>query len=86
MLELTEQMYDSLSIKDLTATFPTSFYYNETFPLGQIFVWPMPTVMVMKAVFPVFDPVFRDGREMSLESERVGLVHERCFHAGSEGG
>lgn len=43
MLELTEQMYDGLSIKNQTATFPTNYRYNETFPLGQIFVWPTPT-------------------------------------------
>lgn len=40
---LTEQMYDDLSIKGLTATFPTNFYFNATFPLAEIFVWPAPT-------------------------------------------
>ena len=40
---LTEQMYNDLSIKDLTAPFPTNFYYDATFPLGQVFVWPTPT-------------------------------------------
>lgn len=43
MSALDDQSYDALSIKGLTATFPTYYYWNATFPTGSIFVYPTPT-------------------------------------------
>lgn len=43
MAPLDDQSYTALSIKGLTAPFPTYFYWNATFPNGSIFVYPTPT-------------------------------------------
>lgn len=42
---LTDNMYEALAIKDLTATLWTSVYFNPTYATGlaSIFLWPTPT-------------------------------------------
>lgn len=43
MTPLSNQTYDSLTIKGTTAPFPVWWFYNATFPNGSVFVWPVPT-------------------------------------------
>lgn len=35
--------YDNLAMPDLTATYPTDGYYNPTWPLGKLYLYPVPT-------------------------------------------
>src|SRR6476660_5265022 len=45
MAPMDDDQYDVLSIKNLTSSLPTQFYYNTSFTtlLGSMFVWPTPT-------------------------------------------
>ncbi len=43
---LTDQMWQSISIKDLSNPLPTSLYYAPTDPLGEITLWPIPNTAV----------------------------------------
>jgi len=49
---LTDDGYQSIQVKDLTAPWPTQFYYNPTFSnsLGTIIVWPVPSGTTASAV------------------------------------
>jgi hypothetical protein len=47
---LTDDMYQNISIKNLTSGLFTSVYYNETFPLGTIKLWPIPTQAINRLV------------------------------------
>ena len=40
---LTDQQYESIALKSLTTTLPGWFYYDQAFPLGNIFLWPKAT-------------------------------------------
>lgn len=35
----------NIAIKDLTSTLPTAVYYSSDTPLGQLFLWPIPTAV-----------------------------------------
>lgn len=41
--ELTDDAYALIRQKTATSTEPIYFYYNPTFPLGTLFLWPSPT-------------------------------------------
>lgn len=41
--ELTDDAYALIRQKTATSTEPIYFYYNPTFPLGTLFLWPAPT-------------------------------------------
>jgi len=38
--QMDDDSYMNLSIKSLSSSLPTQFYYNETFPNGTLFFWP----------------------------------------------
>lgn len=38
-----QQWWAAQTIKSLTSTLPTDFYYSPDWPLGQIYFWPVPT-------------------------------------------
>ena len=40
---ITDDEYAALRIKAITSTLPTKLYYNPTFPLGTIYLWPVPS-------------------------------------------
>lgn len=40
---LTDDAYSKLPQRDLTSSFPSSYYYNPTYPLGALTFWPVPT-------------------------------------------
>lgn len=42
MAIVTTDMYAAQAIKDLTNSLPVWLYYNDTVPLGQVFLWPIP--------------------------------------------
>jgi hypothetical protein len=45
MAPMNDDQYDALSIKNLTSSYPTQYYYNTSFTSlnGSMFVWPTPT-------------------------------------------
>jgi hypothetical protein len=53
MAPMNDDQYDALSIKNLTSSYPTQYYYNTSFStlLGTMFVWPMPTQDVKVYVY-----------------------------------
>jgi len=48
--ELTENAWAALRFKDQTDTLPVSYYYNPTFPLGTLKLWPAPTSATLEGV------------------------------------
>jgi len=40
---LTDDAWSRVPIKTITAPYPTCYYYNPTFPLGALTLWPIPT-------------------------------------------
>lgn len=47
---LSPENWSKVAIKDLTATLPQSFYYNPTFPLGALTLYPTPTMTTLTGV------------------------------------
>jgi hypothetical protein len=43
LTKLTDETYAAIAQKALTSALPTSWYYNPTFPLGTLTLWPVPT-------------------------------------------
>jgi hypothetical protein len=50
MQPLTNDAYSRIPIKDLTSPRPTSYYWNATFPLGTMILWPVPTLSTLQGV------------------------------------
>lgn len=40
---LTDQEYESIRIRGVTSTLSTWLYYDQAYPLGTVFLWPVPT-------------------------------------------
>lgn len=40
---MTDDAYAGIPIKTLTSTYPSQWWYNPTFPLGQLELWPVPS-------------------------------------------
>jgi hypothetical protein len=59
--EMTDAAWQGVAQKDLTAVWPTHWYYNPTYPFGTIMLWPIPTsatiegVLYAKAALAAFD-------------------------------
>jgi hypothetical protein len=47
---LTDDAWSRVPIKDLESPFPTSWFYNPTYPLGTLTFWPVPTSSTIKGV------------------------------------
>jgi len=47
---LTDDEWEAIRIKALTSTLPTKAYYNPTFPLATLSLWPIPTSTVLEGV------------------------------------
>jgi hypothetical protein len=50
MRPLTDEEWTRIPIKTLTSTLPTSYYYNPTFPLGALKLYPVPTLSTLTGV------------------------------------
>ena len=50
MNPLTDDAWSRLPIRTITAPFPTSWYYNPTYPLGTVELWPVPTSATLLGV------------------------------------
>lgn len=50
MQPLTNDAYSRIPIKDLESPRPTSYYWNPTFPLGTMILWPVPTLSTLQGV------------------------------------
>ena len=70
MAPMNDDQWDVLSIKTLTSSLPTQFYYNTSFStlLGTIFVWPTPTQDVTVYVYVKQGP----GVPVALSSTILG--------------
>ena len=53
MISLTDDAWARLPLKDQTSPWPTSVYYNPTFPYGTLTFWPVPTSSSLGAVLYV---------------------------------
>jgi hypothetical protein len=51
VLERQEQ-YAGISWKAMTSTLPIAVYYAPQVPLGEVFLWPIPTVDITLVVYP----------------------------------
>lgn len=47
---LTDDAWSKIPQKDLTNTYPTSWYYNPTYPTGTLELWPVPTSSTLQGV------------------------------------
>jgi hypothetical protein len=50
MSPLTDDAWSRVPIKSITAPLPTSYYYNPTYPLGTVSLWPVPTSATLLGV------------------------------------
>lgn len=50
MQPLTNDAYSRIPIKDLSSPRPTSYYWNPTFPLGALILWPVPSLSTLTGV------------------------------------
>jgi hypothetical protein len=62
MAIVTTDMYAAQPIKSLTNSLPVWLYYNDTVPLGQVFLWPIPTDAANQLALyvPIVTPAFAD--------------------------
>lgn len=52
---LTDDAWSKVPVKLLTSPFPTSWYYNATYPNGTLMLWPIPTATTLTG--SVYSPV-----------------------------
>lgn len=57
MRVLLEQEWQALGVKDVTSTLPTSVYYNPTYPLGRLHVYPVASDTTATLVLYLPEPV-----------------------------
>lgn len=48
---LTNDAWSRVPIKSLSSPYPTCYYWNPTFPLGTLSLWPVPSSAVLDGVF-----------------------------------
>lgn len=70
--------YNRIVLKDM-GTFPSQVFYDSAFPLGNVFVWPLPTGgdiyeihLLMKEVLPVFTAL---NQSVNLPEEYEGAIY-----------
>jgi len=49
---MSDAQYQDLRVRSVTASLPTTFYYDQAFPLASIFFWPLPTQTKKVVLFP----------------------------------
>ncbi|MEK9722044.1 MAG: hypothetical protein VW405_00990 [Rhodospirillaceae bacterium] len=54
---LTEDAYAAITQKTFQSTYPTSWYYNPTYPLGTLIAWPVPTSNTLQGVIYTPQPL-----------------------------
>ena len=54
---LSQQKWEDLSVKPLTSTIPTAIYYNPTYPLGTVHVYPIGTDATISLVLYIEEPL-----------------------------
>jgi hypothetical protein len=69
MNPLTDDAWSRIPIHTITAPYPTSYYYNPTYPLGTVELWPVPTSATLRGV--IYAPV--SVTEFSTLSDVVSL-------------
>ncbi|HEX6038915.1 hypothetical protein [Longimicrobium sp.] len=69
LVRLTDQGYADIAEKAATATLPTSWYYNPTYPTGTLKLWPVPTSSALQGALYAPGAV----AEFSAMSESVSL-------------
>jgi hypothetical protein len=62
MAIVTTDMYAAQPVKTLTNSLPVWIYYNDTVPLGEVFIWPIPTDTgnQIRLYVPIVTPAFAD--------------------------
>lgn len=50
LYRMTEDAWRNVVIKALTSVYPTRWYYNSTYPLGTLTLWPVPTSSSLQGV------------------------------------
>ena len=87
----TDDAYQAIQVKDLASTLPTGVYYNKTFPLGQVQLWPVPNNATNDLVIYSYQALsgfadlttqyaFAPGYEEALEYQlavRLAIPHAR---------
>lgn len=76
---MDDDQYASLSIKELSSTYPLSYYFNATTPNGELFFWPTVSQDVDMALY------YRSGvaRPATLDSVVIGPAgYEEAFRYG----
>jgi hypothetical protein len=54
---LTQAAYDGISMKDLQSSYFTGVYYQPTFPLGSVFLYPVPNTSTNSLVLYSYQPI-----------------------------
>ena len=53
---LNDDDYESIGLKALKSTWPQAYYYDRAYPLGNLFLWPVPT-LANKIVLNLWHPL-----------------------------
>ena len=67
--EMLDADWQRLAFKTLTAVYPSSYYYNATFPTGTLYLWPIPTNVNLSGVIYFKEAV----QEFTNESTVISL-------------
>lgn len=65
MGRMTDDDYAAQSIKTLQSTLPQQWYYNPTFPLGTLTLWPTPTSSTLQGVLYSAGPAVTEVTDIS---------------------
>lgn len=48
---VTDQKWSEISLKQITSTFPTACWFNQSYPLAELYFWPIPTDPTIRVDF-----------------------------------
>lgn len=65
MTRLTDKTYRDIHIKTLQSTLPQAWYYNPTFPLATLTLWPVPTNTTLQGVLYSAGPAIAEITDLS---------------------